>query len=276
MKDLIKTLLSTTSDRIKNPFLGTFIISWIVFNWKPIIYLLFEKNTVLNKINFIDSNFTSITNQLWYPLFLSLFYSVGFPYLMWLFERLSNKAIEGRRSNDSKLRLYDLKSEIEVAKEEIELENTRSDYREKADLNRKIKSLEGQLENSKALAIQLEEKLSSIKIVQENENEQSGLELIKLENDYEKFKKSDLYDFFKEIGTSISQFGRFPNDMNHLVNEKYRLLDLVHDIHNTENDSSYTDFTEKGKFFWKSFLNGIKFSRKPLTPPKTEEDDLPF
>ncbi|WP_392346253.1 hypothetical protein [uncultured Polaribacter sp.] len=54
MKELIKSFFESSNERIKNPLIGTFAISWILINWKPVIILLFSKQTIQNKIKEIE------------------------------------------------------------------------------------------------------------------------------------------------------------------------------------------------------------------------------
>ncbi len=46
MKDIIKSFFEASRDRIKNPLIGTFIISWIAINWRPIMILIFSEKTI--------------------------------------------------------------------------------------------------------------------------------------------------------------------------------------------------------------------------------------
>lgn len=39
MKDIFLSVFKTSEERLKNPFIGTFILSFIAFNWKAIFVL---------------------------------------------------------------------------------------------------------------------------------------------------------------------------------------------------------------------------------------------
>ncbi|MEG5874612.1 hypothetical protein, partial [Enterobacter ludwigii] len=57
-KELFSSTISTTAQRVKNPALGAFALSWCAFNWKSLLYLLFSDGDILNKIEFITTNST--------------------------------------------------------------------------------------------------------------------------------------------------------------------------------------------------------------------------
>jgi hypothetical protein len=68
--DLKQSITSTFTDRIQSPLYGTFIISWLIWNWK-IFYLSFfisEKRIDGNKLDYIINNLWDIHTILWYPL----------------------------------------------------------------------------------------------------------------------------------------------------------------------------------------------------------------
>lgn len=57
-KELFSSSISTAAQRVKNPALGAFALSWCAFNWKQILYLLLSKTTILDKITYIAGNST--------------------------------------------------------------------------------------------------------------------------------------------------------------------------------------------------------------------------
>lgn len=84
MKDLIKTLFTTSSERLKNPFIGTFIFAWIAFNWKPISVLILSDDSIILRLKYIETEYSQISHQIWLPLLFALFYILILPYLFTL------------------------------------------------------------------------------------------------------------------------------------------------------------------------------------------------
>lgn len=57
-KDLLSSSASIAAQRVRNPALGAFALSWCAFNWKSILYLLLSKTTIIDKITYITDNST--------------------------------------------------------------------------------------------------------------------------------------------------------------------------------------------------------------------------
>lgn len=68
----IPELFNSTTDAVKNrlshPLLGSFVISWLIFNWKPIYYLLFADDKVVYKLKSISENYSSFETLVCLPL----------------------------------------------------------------------------------------------------------------------------------------------------------------------------------------------------------------
>ncbi|EJK8623002.1 hypothetical protein R4E38_06945 [Morganella morganii] len=77
MKDFFANLFKCTSEtmieRVKNPIVGSFVFSWLFFNWKVILILLFSDKSIDDKINTI-SVLISYESFL-FPLGFSFLYS---------------------------------------------------------------------------------------------------------------------------------------------------------------------------------------------------------
>ena len=56
MKEFLQTIFKTSEERIKNPIIGSFFTSWLIFNWKPILFFIFTNKTVEEKIIYIENN----------------------------------------------------------------------------------------------------------------------------------------------------------------------------------------------------------------------------
>ncbi len=281
MKELIKTLLTTPTERLKNPFIGTFIFALMALNWRPILYMSSSKSTILERITYIDKNFISIYNQLWLPLLLAIFYIVALPYLTLLFERLTRKAVIDRKENQLSLKLSDLKSNQKTAEQESILENIKANYRDKADLNKQIEELNKKLKNNNITIKELESTIEGLNHEMETFSSMPGPvsndqpqfdDTLSYTEEFEKFKKSDLYPFFGEIGTAISRKKTFPKNTTDIVKEKFKYSGLLEEIYDDESKDNYNYFTVKGKHFWKEYLNGIKITESQ----EAEDDDLPF
>lgn len=65
--EVYNSLKSNMSDRIKSPFYGAFVFSWLVFNWKPILILVFSKKSIYVVIEEV-STYSDLHRQFFYPI----------------------------------------------------------------------------------------------------------------------------------------------------------------------------------------------------------------
>ncbi|AZJ35230.1 hypothetical protein [Tenacibaculum singaporense] len=142
MKDIFNSIFKSSEERLKNPFIGTFIISFIAINWKPIMVLIISDKKIEDRIDYIAKNFNHLSQVLYIPLAIAIFYIGILPYIMMIFDKLTFYALSQRNENLYKNKLLDITGKKSVATSEIELENLKSDFKEKSDLNKKIKKLE--------------------------------------------------------------------------------------------------------------------------------------
>src|SRR5690606_18412410 len=83
---LVDTIIDPINARLSNPLIGSFTISFIILNWKPILYLVFGDHTILTKYEYISEKFygSGLCNwsmYLFVPLAMSLAYVLALPRL---------------------------------------------------------------------------------------------------------------------------------------------------------------------------------------------------
>lgn len=76
IKEIYLSVIKTSNDRIKSPFYGVFILTWLAFNWQPISVLLFSELKIENRIGFINAIYPF---QLWLPLLVASFLAYILP-----------------------------------------------------------------------------------------------------------------------------------------------------------------------------------------------------
>lgn len=149
MKDLIKDILETSRDRIKTPITGSFALAFILWNWRPILILLFSGKSIEKKIDLIDKHHCDVWVLL-APLLIAIGYIVLIPYIMAELEKATKKAIERRKKHKAELIESDLDNDIIIAKKQFELEQARSGQRDIGELNDRIEELNIQIETQNA------------------------------------------------------------------------------------------------------------------------------
>ena len=224
MKELLKSFLKTTEERIKNPFIGSFITSWILFNWKPILYLIFSSKDIEQKILYIETTFTIIWCLLIFPLLSAIFYVLILPYLNLLFDWLLRYS-----SLKKNILLIDKQKQIiqnqkELAIEEIKLEEAKTEFRERKTHNKLLEDL--QLKNTINEELLELEKNTNQKIIEELKRElkkREDMTLAELKNSEKRYNQSrmemnTLNDKLFEKDNELQKFKSMLNNENYSKN----------------------------------------------------------
>lgn len=70
--DVSNSIKASVTDKTTHPLLGSFIISWLFFNWQAIYFLLFAELDNIYKLKAISENYSDIYRNLVLPLLSSL------------------------------------------------------------------------------------------------------------------------------------------------------------------------------------------------------------
>jgi len=137
LSDGILSSYQVFKSRLRNPFSGAFLLSWLIINWEFWYYLLFQNDIPTNKIIYINQTFYSIDNMVLYPLYSSIAYIILFPLisnlssLIWnlidkTLKSLSSRIIEGAipLTNQDKQQLLEfMRSQISNYEDKLKRKN---------------------------------------------------------------------------------------------------------------------------------------------------------
>ena len=269
MKEIFSSIFKSSEERLKNPFIGAFLLSFIAINWKPILVVLISNKTIENRIDYVAENFSNISYTLFLPLAIAVFYIGVLPYLMMIFDKLTYYALSQRNDNLYKNKLLDIKGKKLVATSEIELENLKSDYKEKSDLNKKIKKLEDEislretrLDNFDKEKSNLEKKILNLEgTIKEKDKSIEEYRYRWEDNEY-RFKnyyrdyKNTPENIVNEFVNSLHMMNKYLTDSDKLNRESKNLierflsLDLIEYSANSNNKRQFV-ISEKGLYFIK-------------------------
>lgn len=271
IKDFLKSFFSTASDRMRNPFYGTFIISWIAFNWKPLLLLLFSTKSIEEKINFVVENYASHFYNFTGPFFISILFLVIPNYILWGADHLLSWSLKGRRKIQNIRIIEDFGFRIEMATKEAELEETKANFRTIQELNSKIDLLNIQLdESSKTINNQRIELQNISGKAIFNITGREELDITKQTSNAivshvisEIFSKKLIEDFMK-FGNDILLY----QSSTKLENNPH-LLTLLKDFSIVERvESSYSNrsfiFTDLGLVVWEGFLKQLESNKSQI------------
>lgn len=138
----LKALSTALDQRLKHPLVGSFILSWLAFNWKPIVTLLLSQQPIESRITYINNCFNSLQNLLWWPLGLALFYSILLPYITVGINKLLKKANQNRINELRQEEKDSYQHKVIIAQHEYKLEAERAGRKETQELNDRIEELE--------------------------------------------------------------------------------------------------------------------------------------
>ncbi len=147
-KELILTLFKGSEERFKNPFFRAFITSWVIFNWKPISYFVFEKVSAKEKITEITNNYTDINHILLYPLTSALFYYLAFPFITIFFDYLRKYPVTKKKETITERKKEDLKHENKITLQKAENEENEKIFKERHEHNNLINELNQKIEKT--------------------------------------------------------------------------------------------------------------------------------
>lgn len=142
MKEFLD-FFQTIGERLRSRVFGPFIISLLVWNWKPLLMLIASKNPIEVTIKMIETDgMFSFFNVFLIPLGISLSYSILVPFLSlglgWLVIWPQGKSIQSNYILKGKRR----KEDVKIAKLDYEYENAKAGKLELEDLNNKIDNLQ--------------------------------------------------------------------------------------------------------------------------------------
>ncbi|WP_026969173.1 hypothetical protein [Algoriphagus terrigena] len=252
MTEFLKEFFQTVGDRIKNRVFGPFLITFLFWNWKPVVMILASNKSIEYTIEQIEANeMFSFWNVFFFPLLISYIYSSSLPYLNNGLDYLTNVPTKKRIQSTFVLKGARLDGELSIASKSFQLENAKAGKLELEDLNNKIDNLQK----------------SNEKYIKDNEEMRNRLtSLVAIEPEYKilKDENSRLKNSLKEI-TEMT----LNNDQEHLsgsldlVNSELQKgnfkLDgipnsfiqnlLDHEMIKIEkiNDQEYLNFTDKGR-----------------------------
>ncbi|MCJ8155625.1 hypothetical protein MKJ01_17850 [Chryseobacterium sp. SSA4.19] len=206
----ISDLSDIVLDRFKNPYITAFSISWVAFNWKPIVFFIFSKGNIEYKINQITENYSDIWHYLYYPLISSLIFLFLVPYLNQLNEWFLRHSVRKRADYiksqivDKIVRDTDIAKALDNKEKAIRESREGAQYNEFVDsLKRNISDLEQTLHSERmyhneALARRNAETTAEIKNIDET-FEKRFLQMVETHGDQITSLNNEIYDLQNKL-----------------------------------------------------------------------------
>lgn len=239
--DLRTSINSILYQRVTSPLFGTFLISWLVWNWK-IFYVTFivESDKLdQNRIDYIVNNLDDSGNLIWYPIFSTIILITIIPFISNGAYWISLKFEQWRIDNKHKIE----RKKLLTLEQSIQLREQLLDYEKKFEklLNEKdeeIKELKLLIEKSSE---EKTDKNGNIVIgSKEDKEERSAIEIFNKVKD-----NNELLDSFHSISDSL-QNGISDLTFNQKLDTKTLSFFEANDIIQHNGKGNYR-WTTKGK-----------------------------
>ncbi|WP_259417315.1 FKBP-type peptidyl-prolyl cis-trans isomerase [Pseudoalteromonas sp. SG43-4] len=192
MKNISAVVSDVVKERMKNTFLGNFIISWVLVNHALILYFIFSGDDANKKLNKLDLLELSILTDLVYPLLLVILYLYILPLINLALLSVKLRFIEpllSKYKNGEQELLLDAKLEIEDKRLDLS-------FREK---EREVNIEQKKSEWQKQQSLSVEVEANAAKKRQEAEQKEAEFTAIKLKNLEKIIKLEDILEREKLI-----------------------------------------------------------------------------
>ncbi|MEQ8161818.1 MAG: hypothetical protein ABRQ33_11560, partial [Smithellaceae bacterium] len=116
----MKEIIEAFAARIKSPVFGYFVLSWTVFNWKPLFYLFFSSTAIDDRFAFFD-NKTDYYSLVIFPLIAAAVVALLYPWINIVFLWLCRKPFDLRNyiHAESEHNLLIRKKQLEEARSSL-------------------------------------------------------------------------------------------------------------------------------------------------------------
>ncbi len=262
-----KSVQSILYEKINSPLSGAFFLSWIVWNWKPVYYLIFNNyDNIKVRLDYVQQNYTNWEYLILYPILSTIFLIVVYPfvstyaYKIWLWFKTWQNNIKNEIEKNTLLTLeqsVELRMEMrnKVRQYDEIIRNKESEIAEFKDINEKLIAEKTKVERELRDIKERKKRDSLIKNVKNLElpdaedDTSSNDQTDKWEEDYFKFKKSSpLHREFWLLIEGINIDG-FLTKIN-IRNIGYYTSNNIIVKNNKTNSYSFTD---KGNYFVKKW-----------------------
>ncbi|WP_291097878.1 MULTISPECIES: hypothetical protein [unclassified Flavobacterium] len=106
--DKVSNILNNIKDRLSNPLIFSFLLSWLIFNWEITVALVWYDKSQINAegcksiFEFIQYKLDNRCGSFFFPFIIAIIYTLGFPYLKYGIMILNKKALNWGKRNEIK------------------------------------------------------------------------------------------------------------------------------------------------------------------------------
>ncbi|MDO9553307.1 hypothetical protein [Rhodonellum sp.] len=263
MTDIIKDLFQSVNERVRNRVFGSFLISLIFWNWKPILLILSSNRSIEYTIDLIDdSEYFNFWNILVIPIGISISYSLVIPFLSLMIAMLIKWPETRSIIAASEIKEAQKKEEAKIAHWDHKIEIAKAGEMTISDLNDRIEYLD----KSNKEYIEQNEKLRGIFKSVESKNINLTAQMDHIRSIYSKYTLDLITSRYSDqeqihILNALSSLQNKDTYLHDIKNEvkndlvQFKMVDRNKNLGNNKEEYFLTDF---GKMFISHVLNSQK------------------
>ncbi|MFB9109202.1 coiled-coil domain-containing protein [Flavobacterium gyeonganense] len=215
VKDFFQSVYDSYRDRVKSPFIGSFMISFLIFNWRAFAILFYSEWPIHCRIEWIEEQYCNLKNLL-FPIGISFFYVLILPYINLFIEFVLKYYTEKKQQKIDDLETARLLKRKENAKLLRQIADEKAGTSEINNLQTKIESLQKEI-NDLVEQDKIETKRWNERISASHEKEKQLNKSIDVLNQEKKFLENQI----TEIKRNISH--RDDRDYNNLQDPDFNV-----------------------------------------------------
>jgi len=277
--NFFQSVYDSYRDRIKSPFVGSFVLSFLIFNWQVFAILFYSEWPLHCRIEWIEEHFYKESN-VWYPVLIALFYILILPYINlffdWILSIYSNQKLikkNAARVSDLKTQKAEAKLLREIADEQAgtseilnlqvkinsqqkEINDLTNQYKEDSDRWKERSSTSHEIEQE--LNSKVDELSKENRVLKSRINELAQYKAQKDEQDYKNLSDPDIVNLalkalkkttLSEREAFMSLFGKGQASNTYLpLNFDESLLSRLIDLGLVQLNNDVIEITTLGKF----------------------------
>lgn len=161
MKEILESFMESSRERIKNPIIGSFMTAFLIYNWKAIIFLIFSKTSIEQRITTIRDNYSN-WDSIVLPILIALGYLILLPYISSILDNTLFKIFTTRANHKNKIKLVSLNNKKETARLERQIADIKAGTKDIEELLQKNSELEKLNEDAQNKAEKLQKDNSTL------------------------------------------------------------------------------------------------------------------
>lgn len=260
-KDIFSAFRQSSLERIKSPFLGAFVFSWIGFNWQMLAILFFSKQNIIGRLEYINSHF-DVGSYILGPMSTTILICLLLPY--------ANKHVtKFQKGTNHETNMLILQSKIDIANKQVEI----ADYEAKKKLaeDREKKNIESNInviiDENKNLKIEIKEKSDNISlnnvVISKLNDDIDALkresEIAKVVSEKNRIERTNLQNEIEKLKSEIEKNNKISSELLTLKNQNDELSSNL--IHTT------VALNKRDKDYWE-IKGELNEALKKLASPK--------